>query len=80
MRERIAKVISDSTLWDLGKDGHNALSELTESIYSLFLSELPKEKERYNWHCVLPKHDSPITRDRGFNQCLANIRAKLEGK
>ena len=34
-RERIAEVIINSSLWELGKESHNALSELVESIYAL---------------------------------------------
>lgn len=32
LHEEIAHIISDSSLWNLGKDAHNALSELTCAI------------------------------------------------
>lgn len=35
-KEEIAKTITLSSLYNLGKDSHNALSELVESIYKLF--------------------------------------------
>ena len=44
-RETIAKIICESSLWNCGKDSHNALSELTESIYGL-LDQVLDEVER----------------------------------
>ena len=34
-KQEIAKVIAESSLYNLGKDSHNALSELVEAIYGL---------------------------------------------
>jgi len=33
IKEQLAKIIVNSTLWNIGKDGHNALSELVEAIF-----------------------------------------------
>jgi len=45
-RETIAKIICESSLWNCGKDSHNALSELTESIYGLLDQVRKEERER----------------------------------
>jgi hypothetical protein len=44
LEHNIAKIITDSSLWNLGKDSHNALSELTKSILEL-VSQDRKELE-----------------------------------
>ena len=37
-KKEIAEMITTSTLWNFGKDGHNALSELTETIYDIIVN------------------------------------------
>jgi len=32
-REQLAEIITSSTLWNIGRDGHNALGELIETLY-----------------------------------------------
>jgi hypothetical protein len=32
-REQLAETITSSTLWNIGRDGHNALGELIETLY-----------------------------------------------
>ena len=41
-REQITEIITTSTLWNVGKDGHNALSELVETLYEAVNGEEAK--------------------------------------
>ena len=37
MKRKIAKIITQSSLWNLGANSHQALSELTETLYQEIL-------------------------------------------
>ncbi len=46
IEKNIANIIANSTLYVLGVDGHNALSELTISLLHYMESEITKAKEQ----------------------------------
>ena len=43
LEQKIAQIITTSSLWNCGKDTHNSLSELTISLKDLFESQLAEE-------------------------------------
>lgn len=45
MKKQIADIITKSTLWNLGVTGHQALSELVESLDAFFESKLPQDTQ-----------------------------------
>jgi len=44
-KQKITDIIANSTLWEVGKDGHNALSELVESLIKYREQEIKKKDE-----------------------------------
>ena len=42
-KQKITDIIANSTLWEIGKDGHNALSELVESLMEYWEQKLSVE-------------------------------------
>jgi len=44
MDEKIADIITSSSLWNCGKDSHNALSELTISISDMIKNVITEEE------------------------------------
>jgi len=71
LEEKIAEIIYESSLYNLGKDSHNAISELTITLKDLFkqwaLSCLPKEMPiDYWWGKEI------------WESCIDKIRKRIE--
>ena len=46
LKKEIVAIITQSTLWNSGKEAHNALSELTESVYHFIINTKKNEKTK----------------------------------
>lgn len=62
MKKSIAKVITGSTLWNVGKDGHNALGELVESLKKEIKVKRLSQTKLMNW--LLQWDNEEITTSR----------------
>ena len=57
-KQKITDIIANSTLWEIGKDGHNALSELVESLIKYWEQEIKAQKAiafREGWEMLEQK-------------------------
>ena len=71
MRDKIAEVIADNNPHSFAPEGTSLVNiyNLTKEILDLIAKELPKEKES--------SFNADIFED-GYNQCLKDIKHKLE--
>lgn len=44
IKAKLAKIIVNSSLWEIGTDGHNVLSELVETIYQELFDKRSKNE------------------------------------